>query len=186
METVSYSTKLRDVYNDRWWSVDSEAFFAHHDKSKTPNKAGMQLYYQYGHRSDDFLVDNYGFCLDPGRNPFSSWKFRVVMGSQTPQTLSDITELIPTEAHRAIWSQINDKTELMAVQSDRISEPLFEYLRSVLQGRYKADGGADGKYLVISSPWVIKYEIFVVTMALQLLDTVSQAELFHRSSLEES
>ena len=45
METVSYSTKLRDVYNDRWWSIDSETYFAHHDSSATRNKAGIQLYY---------------------------------------------------------------------------------------------------------------------------------------------
>jgi len=40
METVSYSTKLRDVYNDRWWSVDMPTFFAHHDSGLVPAKAG--------------------------------------------------------------------------------------------------------------------------------------------------
>ena len=82
METISYSTRLRDVYNDRWWRPELPAFFAHIDQGRVPTKAGRQLYYQYGQRSDDFLVDNYGFCLDPGDNPFSSWKFRVVIGSK--------------------------------------------------------------------------------------------------------
>ena len=31
LETVSYSTRLRDVYNDRWYTKDHQAFFVHYD-----------------------------------------------------------------------------------------------------------------------------------------------------------
>ena len=104
-----------------------------------PTKAGRQIYYQYGQRSDDFLVDNYGFCLDPGDNPFSAWKFRVVISSKVGafnSTLmgeeSVLEQLLPNESVYAEYSKIEDRTELIAVQDARISEPLFEYLRSVL------------------------------------------------------
>ena len=82
METVSYNMKLRDVYSDRWWRPDLPFYFVHMDTAITNQaRAGQQLYYQYGKRSDDFLVENYGFCLDYGQNPFSCWKFRVIIGS---------------------------------------------------------------------------------------------------------
>lgn len=97
METVSYSTRLRDVYNDRWWKPELPAFFAHIDQGFKPTKAGVQLYYQYGQRSDDFLVDNYGFCLDPGENPFSAWKFRVVIGSKVGPLRNSANELSDDE-----------------------------------------------------------------------------------------
>ena len=95
METVSYSTRLRDVYNDRWWKPDTNAYFVHVDKGRVPNKKGSQLFIQYGQRSDDFLVDNYSFCLDPGANPFSSWKFRVTSGSKVVIESDDVTQMIP-------------------------------------------------------------------------------------------
>lgn len=82
LETVSYSTRLRDVYHDRWWTPDRPAYFVQLDRGLVPTKKGQQLFIQYGNRSDDFLVDNYGFCLDYGENPFSAFKFRVKIGSQ--------------------------------------------------------------------------------------------------------
>ncbi len=44
METVSYSTRLRDVYNDRWWSPEMNAYFVHVDKGRVPSKKGQQLF----------------------------------------------------------------------------------------------------------------------------------------------
>ena len=40
METISYSTRLRDVYNDRWWNPNLPAFFAQIDNGLRPTKAG--------------------------------------------------------------------------------------------------------------------------------------------------
>ena len=40
METISYSTRLRDVYNDRWWRPELPAYFAHIDQGRVPTKAG--------------------------------------------------------------------------------------------------------------------------------------------------
>jgi len=100
LETVSYSTRLRDVYNDRWWTPDLPSYFVHFDQGLVPTKEGAQLFIQYGHRSDDFLVDNYGFCLDYSANPFSSWKFRVKIGSKVDSCAIDGTldALMPSES----------------------------------------------------------------------------------------
>lgn len=40
METVSYSVKLRDVYNDRWWRPDLPCFFAQIDNGLVTSKSG--------------------------------------------------------------------------------------------------------------------------------------------------
>jgi len=40
METVSESTRLRDIYNTRWWNVELESYFVHFNIAKQPLKTG--------------------------------------------------------------------------------------------------------------------------------------------------
>jgi len=110
LETVSYSTRLRDVYNDRWWTTDRPAYFIHYDRGLSSSKKGAQLFIQYGHRSDDFLVDNYGFCLDFGANPFSAYKFRVKMGSKVDSLSIDesLDALMPPATVYEDLSRLDD------------------------------------------------------------------------------
>ena len=48
METVSYSTRLQDVYNNRWWNVELDSYFVQYNMGKEPLKAGEQAFYSYG------------------------------------------------------------------------------------------------------------------------------------------
>ena len=68
---------------------------------------------------------------------------------------SVLEQLLPNESVYAEYSKIEDRTELIAVQDTRISEPLFEYLRSVLQSYYSASGGQDTEFLMVSQPRVL-------------------------------
>ena len=96
METVWYSTRLRDIYNNRWWSVGLQSFFVQYNYDSKPMRAGEQVFYQYGNRSDDYLVEQYGFSLDPGQNPFSNWKFRLLVGVSPTGEIENVDELIPS------------------------------------------------------------------------------------------
>ena len=97
METVGASTRLRDVYNTRWWNPTMNSFFVQYNHSGKPMKAGEQAFNSYGNRGDDCLIESYGFCFEPGQNPFSSWKFRVLIGVNPAGEIEDVSELIPSK-----------------------------------------------------------------------------------------
>lgn len=40
MDTCWYSTRLRDIYNNRWWSIEMQSFFVHYNGGSKPIKAG--------------------------------------------------------------------------------------------------------------------------------------------------
>ena len=145
METVYQSTKLRDVYNTRWWKVGMQAYFVHYNADSKPMHAGDQVFYMYGNRSDDFLVEQYGFCLDPDENPFSSWKFRVSTGVSPTGEIEEIEELLPTESmySEENYPNIDNVTETISLQSHRISDVFFEYMRQTMTNHYVELEGED-------------------------------------------
>lgn len=64
-EQISSNTRLREIYNYRWWSDDDrDSYFVMVNKSGLPLRAGEQLFYNYGRRSNAYLLQHYGFCLD--------------------------------------------------------------------------------------------------------------------------
>ena len=119
MDEIYYSTKLRDVYNTRWWKVEMQAayFVPYNTSTKKLVQVGDQVFFDYGNRSDDFLVEQYGFCLEPGQNPFSSWKFRVNMSVSPTGEIEDIEELLPTESmySEENYQNIDNVTETIGV-----------------------------------------------------------------------
>ena len=117
METVGYSQRLKDVYNTRWWNNGLQAFFVHYNVSHKTLRAGDQIFYEYGNRSDDYLVEQYGFCLEPNQNPFSSWKFRVMVGVSPTGEIEDIAELLPTESmyEEEAYQNIDNLTETICL-----------------------------------------------------------------------
>ena len=187
METIYESTRLRDVYNTRWWNPNLQAFFIHYNAGKKPLRAGSQVFYDYGNRSDDFLVEQYGFCFEPGTNPFSAWKFRVNVGVSPTGEIEEIDELLPTESMytEENYPNIDNVTETIALHSHRISEKFFEYMRSTMTYHYQELSGQDSEYLMISCPRVIPFEELIIDWAIKLMDKVAKDELFKRKSIEQ-
>ena len=136
METTAYSTTLRDCYNYRWWNTELQSQFVHFNFTKKTLKAGEQAHYCYGNRSDDYLLEQYGFCLDDGQNPFSAWKFRVHVGVTPSGEIEDVSEFIPPQAVIDDVENIDKVTEMIAVQRNRLSPSLMEYLRSCMTSHY--------------------------------------------------
>ena len=48
METVSDSTRLRDVYNHRWWKIDADSYFTLYNHTREVIRAGQQVTLKYG------------------------------------------------------------------------------------------------------------------------------------------
>ena len=187
MQTVTASTKLRDAYNTRWWNVNmQDAYFVHYNVGQQTIKAGEQALNEYGHRSDDFLVEQYSFCMEPGENRFSAWKFRVNVGVSPTGEIEDIAELLPTESmySEENYQNIDNVTEIVAVQSHRISEQFFEYMRQTMTYHYVELGGEDSEYLMISCPRVIAFEELIIEWAMKLMQKVGKDELFKRRSVD--
>lgn len=56
-ETISNTTRLREVYNYRWWKdTDPDNYFVMVNKNTKSILPGEQLYYNYGRRSNAYLL----------------------------------------------------------------------------------------------------------------------------------
>jgi len=42
-----------------------QSYFIHYNGGQKPLKENDQAFYMYGSRSDDYLLESYGFCLEP-------------------------------------------------------------------------------------------------------------------------
>lgn len=58
----------------------------------------------------------------------------------------------------------------------------MNYLRSVLSNNFAEE--EDAKYILVSSPRIVKFEILIIDFAIRLLETFGQSILFKRSSLD--
>ena len=93
--------------------------------------------------------------------------------------------MIPTKEVQDDKENIDKLTELIAVQSHRISEPFLEYLRTTMTNHYQEIDGQDSQYLMISSPRVLKFEMLILEWGLKVLKKISKDELYSRSTLDE-
>ena len=83
-------------------------------------------------------------------------------------------------------SKIDDHTELISVQSYRVSDLLLEYLRSTLKQKFvKQSGNSDIEFIMVHSPRLLAFEIYIIEYGLRLLNKIGEQELFNRTSLEE-
>jgi len=111
----------------------------------------------------------------------------VVIGVSPSGEIEDVSELLPTESMYTDENYLNidHLTETISVQNYRISEQLFEYLRSTLSGHYAELIGTDSEYLMVTCPRVIAFEEMVIEWAIKLLQKVGKDELFKRRSVDQ-
>jgi hypothetical protein len=58
LNTVSESTRLRDVYNNRWWNPQmKDCYFTMYNYSGSKIKKGDQLIFSYGQRGNAYLIE---------------------------------------------------------------------------------------------------------------------------------
>ena len=134
-------------------------------------KKGDQVWYAYGHRSNEFLLENYNFSLTAADNKFATCKFRVIVGTSPEAAIEDPTELFaPKKLIEEDYENLELTTEVMVCVSNHLSSILFNYLRSVLTNNYKEMEGEYEDYLMISCPRVVKFELMMVDFAIKLLE----------------
>ena len=77
-------------------------------------KAGNQLFISYGHHSNAYWIENYGFHLGKD-NPYDSFQFRTVIGTAPEAKIENIEELIPSSKILEDVKNIDMTTELYKV-----------------------------------------------------------------------
>lgn len=130
-------------------------------------KPGEQVFFTYGRRSNQYLVENYGFTLDH-TNFYSHLPIRAVLATNPKAKIKSAKELLPDEKLLADEENLYAVTELLKVKYNKVSPEVFSFLRSVLmESNYEAD---DKKYLMVSSPRVIDFELMVLKFGVELLE----------------
>eukprot|EP00347_Sterkiella_histriomuscorum_P010062 403338831 len=181
-EQIRSNTRLREIYSYRWWQDDDkDNYFVMVNRHTRELKKGEQIYYNYGKRTNAYLLENYGFVLDES-NQYNSLEFRVILGVNPKEQINLAQDLIPQEKILNDRENIDTTTEMMRLKSHRVSEGLFAYLRSILQNNYS---GSDSQYLMVSSPRVIDYELIMLDFAIDLLEYFAKRELLKRSTLDQ-
>ena len=77
-EQQEFHAKAKIDFADKefeWYSPerhDSESYFAMINTNRRTLEPGEQCYYCYGHRSNKFLLTNYGFCFE--NNKYDSFE----------------------------------------------------------------------------------------------------------------
>jgi len=57
-ETISSNTRLREIYSYRWWQDnDADNYFVMVNKNHRTIKSGEQIYYNYGRRTNAYLLE---------------------------------------------------------------------------------------------------------------------------------
>ena len=98
--------------------------------------------------------------------------------------IEDISELIPAQEVLDDIENIDKLTEEISLQSFRLNEPLFEYLRSTMTSHYVEMGGVDSEFLMLSCPRVVDFELLCVEWAIKLLQKTALQELLKRRSID--
>ena len=93
-------------------------------------------------------------------------KFRVNIGVNPTGEIENVSELLPPQEVIDDYENIDKLTEQISVQSHRLSDPFFDYLRQTMTMHYEETGGADSEYLMISCPRVIAFELLIVDWAI--------------------
>ena len=106
-----------------------------------------------------------------------------MIGVSPTGEIDDIQELIPPKEVLEDAENIDKLTEEIALSPFRVSDALFEYMRSTMTSHYQETGGLDSEYLMISCPRVLAFEQLVVDWAIKLLEKIGKEELFKRSTL---
>lgn len=137
MHTVTDSHVLRNVYQFKWWRPASgdppaadDCWAVMYNCSSESIRAGDQVFFTYGLRSNSYLLQHYGFCLE--ENPYDNLRMRVICGTKPEAPIENSAELLPNDKLLADEDNLDTTTELLTVYSHKYSSSLFNYLRSVL------------------------------------------------------
>lgn len=186
MEIVSNSSKLREMYNFRWWTIDlNDTYFVVFNRSDDMQPAGKQITFCYGSKGNHELLECYGFCMDWEENPFATYKLRVPRGVSSETSVDDEEDFLLSQKILDDYDNMDKRTDVMNLQADHLCPIFMEYLRSSLLANYKEQDGVDQDYLMISCPRVIPYELMVIDWAIKIMEKHGEVLLLKKSSLDQ-
>ena len=92
---------------------------------------GDPVHYAYGNRNNRQLVETYGFTLSK-ENPCASSEFRIDLSTNPKEVLTSAKVLLPDSKIYNDYENIDNITEMAIIRSNKVSDDLLCYLRSVL------------------------------------------------------
>ena len=94
-------------------------------------------------------------------------EFRLILGTNPKEKIQNVKSLFPDDKILEDEENLDYSTELVKIKATRVSDGFLAYLRSVLMlNNYE---GEDKKYINVSSPVVIDFELLVLDFAVNLL-----------------
>ena len=173
-EAIVDSFQLMQAYNNRWYrhdNPDTYVLLVNMGKAIEPSE---QVWFNYGRRSNSHLFENYGFTLDH-TNVYANLRLRVILSTNPKQKIETAKSLFPDQKTLDDRENLDELTELLKIKLNRVSPGILQYLRSVLmEQNYDKE---DKKYIMVSTPRVIEFEILVVKFAINLLEEYAKQNL---------
>ena len=174
LEAIADNSLLKQAYNNRWYRHDNpDTYFTliNMGANIEPND---QVWFSYGRRSNSYLLENYGFTLDH-TNAYASLRLRVILSTNPKAKIESAKSLFPDQKTLDDREHLDDMTELLKIKHNRVSTGILEYLRSVLmESNFDHE---DKKYIMVSTPRVVEFEILVVKFAISMLEEYAKMNL---------
>jgi len=152
--------------NYSWFNIkDPDTYFCLATKHKNIIEAGHQVFHCYGRRTNRYLLQGYGFCLE--NNKYNSLSFRVWLDFndkskvKPPKTPGDEEYDEDEDPENA-----NKICKTIRLKKHRLREDVFAYLRTSLMQKEDHKGKV---HLLISSPVDPEFELLTVACAVNLL-----------------
>lgn len=130
-------------------------------------------------RGNSYLLHHYAFAIE--RTPYDHVNLRVASGTSPEAPIESVSELLPTEKLMEKPEDIEVVTEVIPLYANKYSPELFNYLRHALQNNFAEK--PDYKFILMTTPRIIEFELMVCDFAEQLLGTYAVTNLAKRGSL---
>ncbi|CDW82727.1 set domain protein [Stylonychia lemnae] len=165
-DLIKNNTRLREVYGFRWWRDDDENnFLVIVNQSGKDIKAGEQIYYSYGRRSNSDLLLNYGFCLDEN-NQYNSMQFRLL---KNPSKLKDKMNYFPDEKVKDS-EDYYDLTLDIKIKSYQLNESLFEFARKQVYFQMDKEQSKTLSVMTFSQPFSLDFELNTIREIMTIIE----------------
>jgi hypothetical protein len=162
--------------NFDWFTKKEEddSYFVFVNNNRKPFLKGSQVYYNYGNRSNTYLLTNYSFCFMNNKN--SSFPFNLRLDCDLTQPfITNMVDLIG----------ISNEYQPVRYKKNMLCKMTLAYLRSILkQSFFKDQQAPEARRILLSRPKNIDYEIHVFKFYQAILEFIER-QLARKTTLHE-
>ena len=143
--------------------MEGETHFVYVNNNRKPFKAGDQLYYCYGNRSNRYLLVNYGFCF-PG-NRYESYYVNMRLDLENGEDL--LGQMIDFDRKAQNCQQIR-------LKKDQLNDMMLAYLRTFLKPNFFKKRESGNTSIMLGKPVNLVFERYVMKFYHSVLTLLKQ------------